>query len=76
MEVPDQETYKTKILESTGLKHLNNSETFIEHLNGMDEIYKNIEECNLNNENKVLIVFGNKIDYIASTHYLLFQNSK
>ena len=42
----------------------------------MDDIYKNIEECNLNNENKVLIVFGNKIDYIAPTHYLLFQNSK
>ena len=32
--------------ESTGLKHLNNSKTFIEYSNDMDDIYKNIEEYN------------------------------
>ena len=29
--------------ESTGLKYLNDSKTFIEYLNDMDDIYKNIE---------------------------------
>ena len=27
-----------------GLKHLNDSEAFIEHSNGRDDIYENIEE--------------------------------
>ena len=32
--------------ESTGLKHFNDSKTFIEYSNDMDDIYKNIEENN------------------------------
>ena len=32
--------------ESTGLKYLNDSKAFIEYLNDMDDIYKNIEEYN------------------------------
>ena len=32
--------------ESTGLKHLNDSEAFIEYSNDMDDIHKNIEEYN------------------------------
>ena len=34
--------------QSTGLKHLNNSKAFIEHLNNMDNIYKYIEKYNRN----------------------------
>ena len=34
--------------ESIGLKYLNDSKTFIENSNDMDDIYKNIEEYNLN----------------------------
>ena len=34
--------------ESTGKKHLNDSKAFIEYSNDMDDIYKNIEEYNLN----------------------------
>ena len=30
--------------ESAGLKHLNDSKAFIEYLNDMNDIYKNIEE--------------------------------
>ena len=30
--------------ESTGLKHLNDSKAFVEHLNDTDDIYKNIED--------------------------------
>ena len=32
--------------ESTGLNYLNDSKAFIEYLNDMDDIYKNIEEYN------------------------------
>ena len=46
---------------STGLKYLNNSKAFIEYSNDMDDIYKNIEECNLNKKQKMLIVFDNMI---------------
>ena len=30
----------------TSLKHFNDSKDFIKYLNDMDDIYKNIEECN------------------------------
>ena len=40
---------------STGLKHLNDSKAFIEYSNDMDDIYKNIEECNPNKKRKLLI---------------------
>ena len=32
--------------ESTGLEYFDNSKAFIEYSNDMDDIYKNIEECN------------------------------
>ena len=41
-----------------GLTHYNDSKAFIEH---SDDIYENIEEYNLNNERKKLIVFNNMI---------------
>ena len=50
--------------QSTGLKHLNDSKAFIEYSNDMDDIYKNIEEYNLNKKRKILIVFD---DLIADT---------
>ena len=43
--------------ESTGVKYLNNSKAFIEYSSGMDDIYKNIEDCNLIKQRKILIVF-------------------
>ena len=48
--------------ENTGLKHLNDSKSFIEYSNDMDDIYKNIEEYNPNKKRKILIVF----DYITA----------
>ena len=33
--------------ENTGLKYLNDPKAFIEYSNDMDDIYKNIEEYNL-----------------------------
>ena len=43
--------------ESTGLKNFNDSKAFIEYLNDMVGIYKNIDEYNPNKKCKVLIVF-------------------
>ena len=40
-----------------GLKHFNNSKAFIEYSNGVDDIYKNIEEYNPSKIRKILIVF-------------------
>ena len=39
----------------------NGSEAFIEYLNDMDDIYKNIEENNLNKKRKIWIVFDDLI---------------
>ena len=47
--------------ESTGLIYFNDSKTFIEYSNDMDDIYKNIEEYNPNKKRKILIVFDDMI---------------
>ena len=43
--------------ESTGLKHFNDPKAFIEYLNDMQDVYKNIDECNVDKEKKILIIF-------------------
>ena len=47
--------------ESTGLKHFNDPKAFIEYSNYMQDVYKNIEEYNVDKEHKILIVFDNMI---------------
>ena len=47
--------------ESTGLKHFNDPKAFIEYSNDMQDVYKNIEEYNINKECKILIVFDDMI---------------
>ena len=47
--------------ESTGLKHLNDSEPFIEYPDDMDDIYNNIEENKPNKKPKILVVFDDMI---------------
>ena len=56
--------------ENTGLKHFNDSKAFIEYSNDMDDIYKNIEEYNLNKKCKMLIVFDDMIAAILSNKNL------
>ena len=51
-------------IESTGLKHYDYSKAFIAYSNDMGDIYKNIEEYNLNKPRKILIAFN---DIIADT---------
>ena len=40
---------------------MNYFEGFIEYSNDMDNIYKNIEECNPDKKRKILIAFDNMI---------------
>ena len=47
--------------ESTGLKHFSDSKAFIEYLNDMDGIHKNIEEYNPNKKYEILIIFDDII---------------
>ena len=53
--------------ESTGLKNINDSKAFIEYLNDIDDIYKNIEEYNPNKKRKILIVFDGIIASISGS---------
>ena len=43
--------------ESIGLKHFNDPKAFIEYLNDMQDVYKNIDEYNPGKKRKILIVF-------------------
>ena len=41
--------------------HFNDSKVFVEYSNGMDDIYKNIEEYNPNKKHNILVVFDDMI---------------
>ena len=47
--------------QSTGLNYLNDSKTFVEYSNYMDDVYKNIKDYNPNKKRKILIVFDDMI---------------
>ena len=47
--------------ENIGLKHFNDPKTFVEYSNDMQDVYKNIEEYNVDKEHKILIVFDGMI---------------
>ena len=46
------------------LKHFNDPKAFIGYSNDMQHVYKNIEECNVDKERKILIVFDDMADII------------
>ena len=58
-----KDPYKTKYQflinkqKGTDSNHLHDSKAFIEYVNNMDDIYKNIEEYNLNKKRNISIVF-------------------
>ena len=64
---PNEAKYQLLInkRESTGLKYLNDPNTFIEYSNKMD-IYKNTEEPNLNKKRKILIAFDMIADMLSN----------
>ena len=45
----------------TGLKHFNDPKAFFEHSNDMQDVYKNIEQCNIGKKRKILIAFDDMI---------------
>ena len=56
--------------ESVGLKHFNDPKVFIEYSNDMNNAYKNINNYNLDKENKVLVVFDDMIADMISNKKL------
>ena len=56
--------------ESTGLNYLNDSKAFIEYSNGMDGIYRNIEDYIPNKKQKILIVSDDMIADMLSNKKL------
>ena len=48
-------------LEKAGLDHFNDSKAFMEYSNGMQDVYKNIEDYNPEKKRKILIVFDDMI---------------
>ena len=72
VEDPSETKYQLPInkRESTGLKNINDSKAFIEYLNDIDDIYKNIEEYNPNKKRKILIVFDGMIANIFGSKLL------
>ena len=53
----DKYQYLINKRESVGINHLNDPKAFIEYSNDMHDVYKNIDSCNPDKENKILIVF-------------------
>ena len=43
--------------EGVGINHFNDPKAFIEYSNDMHDVYKNIDEYNIDKERKILIVF-------------------
>ena len=52
--------------EDVGIKHLNDSNSFIECSGNMDGVYENIDESKPNRERKILIVFHDMITDIMT----------
>ena len=44
-----------------GINHFKDPKVFTEYSNDMHDVYKNIDDCNPDKENKILIVFGDMI---------------
>ena len=45
----------------TGLKHIHDPKAFIEYSNDMQDVYKNIDEWDIDKERKILIAFDDII---------------
>ena len=55
---------------NAGLKHFNDSKSFTEYSNDMDDVYKNIDEYNVNKKCKILIVVDDVIaDMLSNAYY-------
>ena len=66
--------YLIKNRENVGIKHLNDSNAFIECSNTMDDVYENIDEYNPNRQRKILIVFYDMIADIMTNKKISSHN--
>ena len=60
-----------KKCEDAGIKHLDDSNAFIECSNTMDDVYENIDDYNPNRKRKILIVFDDMIADIMTNKKFL-----
>ena len=58
--------YLMKNRDNVTIKHLNDSDAFIECSNTMDDVYENIDDYNPSRKRKILIVFDDMIADIMS----------
>ena len=56
-----QDQYLINKRKGVGINHFNDPKAFIKYSNDMHDVYKNIDEYNLDKENKILIVFDDMI---------------
>ena len=57
----DKYQFLIKKRESIGIKHFNDPKAFIEFSNDMEGVHKNINDYNLDKENKILVIFDDMI---------------
>ena len=57
------------------MKHFNDPKAFIEYSNDMHDVYKNINDYNNDNENKILIVFDDMIAGIIKNKKIKFNSN-
>ena len=58
--------YLIKNRENAGIKHVNDSNAFIECSNTIDDIYENIDNCNPSRKRKILIIFYDMIEVLMT----------
>ena len=56
--------------ESMGLKHFSDPKAFIEYLNDMQDVYKNIDEYTVDKERKILLYFDDMIAVMINNEKL------
>ena len=62
--------------ESIGLKHFNDPKAFIEYSNDMQDVYKNIDEYNIDKDCKILIVFDDMIADMINNKKTKFSSNR
>ena len=62
--------YLINIREKVGLDNYDDLEAFIEYLNDMQNVYKNVDEYNIDEERKILIVFYDMIAHMINNKKL------
>ena len=71
----DKYQYLINKRESAGLKHFNDPKVFIEYSNDMHSVYKNIDNYNINKENKILTVFDDMIADMINNKKIKFNSN-